>query len=131
MRERDNSTKPPSQTFPGVLLSLGPPEGGSPTLVLSDDCFRNLQKAVRVIAIKAIPSLCGLELAPFCLCDGKEIRGGTPRPTVKSLPATSSVHFPGNLIRASEKSMWLKQTLVLLVRLEVSQWERSASSKVF
>lgn len=36
-------------------------------------------------------------------------------PCIKSLPATCSVPFSGNLIRATEKNMWLKQTLACQV----------------
>lgn len=88
-------------------------------------------QAVRAIAVKSVPNLG--RLAPLCLCDGKEIEVTLQdlAPGLKASPATRSVPFSGNLIRETEKSMWLKQTLALLVRLEMSQWERNASGRVF
>jgi len=35
------------------------------------------------------------------------------------------------LIKATEKSSWLKQILTLLVRLEMLQCERNASGRIF
>lgn len=51
------------------------------------------------------------------------------RPSIKSFPATCFVPFSGNLIRATEKNMWLKQTLACQVG-DVAVGE-DASGRIF